>query len=156
MNVDDPAVLTRAAVAVLARARPYRGCLLIGRRNAYPIIKVGDRSDAAHRVVFRAMFGPPPEDRPWVLHRCVGRRNCVNPSCLYAGTPADNSRDQVAAGRSLRGRRHPKVRLTTRQVRRARVAYRRGVPVRVIAARLGVARSTVTSLVSGKNWAWLT
>jgi hypothetical protein len=155
MTHDDPAILARAATAVLARARPFRGHLLVGTRPDYLTVMVGSGFDRAHRVVYRAKVAPLTPDRPWVLHRCVGRKNCIEPTHLYAGTAKDNGRDTAAAGRSRRGERHPGARLTARQVRRARAARRRGVRVSEIARRLGVTYSTVWAAVAGRNWGWL-
>ena len=153
--LDDPSLVAELAAAIKAKTRRYRGHALIGSRPDYFTVKVGSGFSAAHRVVYAAAYGPPPADRPWVLHRCVGYRNCVRVEHLYAGTALQNAADTVAAGRSTRGERHAHAKLTARQVRAARAARRRGARLSEIAARYGIHYSTLRSAVTGENWAWL-
>ncbi len=44
-----------------------------------------------HRVAYRLLVGPIPEDRPLVLHSCP-QRACFAVEHLYAGTPKDRGR----------------------------------------------------------------
>ncbi|QJD54916.1 hypothetical protein PssvBMR7_gp29 [Pseudomonas phage MR7] len=57
-----------------------------------------------------------------VRHTCDNSR-CVNPEHLEPGTPADNSRDMVQRGRSLRNENHPGCRLTDAQVAHIQQVY---------------------------------
>jgi hypothetical protein len=97
------------------------------------------------------VYGPLPEDSPFVLHSCH-RRNCIAPLHLRAGTPAQNSREMVEAGRSARGERNPNAKLTARDVRRARRLVARGLTYTATAARFGVTRPAVTMAVKGITW----
>lgn len=55
------------------------------------------RDMGAHRAAYIVWKGDVPEGF-CVLHRC-DNRICINPSHLFLGTKADNTRDMVAKGR---------------------------------------------------------
>lgn len=61
------------------------------------------RAIRAHRVSYFIVFDEWP---PLVRHTCDNRA-CVRPEHLKPGTQAQNMRDMVERGRSLRGERHP-------------------------------------------------
>ena len=126
------------------------------------------RTLRAHRVSWELHRGPIPDDA-YVLHRCDDPR-CVNPAHLFLGSPADNARDMVAKGRSLRGdrcpaRAHPErlphgerhkwAKLTAAVVLAARDLRRRGHSYRAIADELGLRYGTVYQVVTGRKWRWL-
>lgn len=109
---------------------------------------------AAHRLSYEINVGPIP-DGLMVCHKC-DNPPCVRPDHLFLGTNAENQRDASRKGR-LKGRHagelHPTARLTERDV----LAIRRSRdPIRVIAQTYGIARSTVTSVRSGRSWKHLT
>lgn len=109
----------------------------------------------AHRYSWAQAYGDIP-DGLHVLHRC-DVRTCVNPAHLFLGTPADNSADKIAKGRQdcPRGDEHSGARMTSADVLRIRELRARGVPVREIAKRVGMPRSTVQHAASGYSWAHL-
>lgn len=141
-----------AFARILARAVPDGECLLLGPTNRYVPVRVAGRLTPAHRVAYEAVYGPPPEAAPLVLHSCIGRENCIAPLHLRAGTSAENSRDMVEQGRSLRGERHNKARLRTRQVREARKLRAQGARITDLAQRYGVAPSTIGAAITGATW----
>ena len=101
----------------------------------------------AHRVSWELAYGGIP-DGLWVLHKCDVHR-CVNPNHLFLGTPADNSRDMSAKGRSSRGARNPKAKLTATDVLAIRSSLMTGAQV----ARLyGIQPSQVSHIRLRKQW----
>lgn len=66
----------------------------------------GSKTVRAHRFSYELVYGPIPDDKPLVCHRC-DNPPCVNPGHLFAATNDDNMADMVAKGRQVRGERHP-------------------------------------------------
>lgn len=78
------------------------GCWLwTGARSrlGYGVIKKDGRSVFAHRAVWESFHKQPIPDGAFACHRCNSPW-CVNPKHVYVGTPADNTRDKIAAGSS--------------------------------------------------------
>lgn len=103
----------------------------------------------AHRVAYELWVGPIGDLH--VLHRCDVRK-CVNPDHLFLGTPADNSADMVAKQRSGAGEAHSQSKLTVEDIRYIRQRVASGVTRKQVALELGLCRSTVSLIVSGKRW----
>jgi DNA invertase Pin-like site-specific DNA recombinase len=74
---------------------------------------------------------------------------------LAYGTPAENQADRVAHGTSNRGRRQWQNRLTEDQVHEIRRLRSEGFMQKEIAERFGIARTTVSGIANGHQWAWL-
>jgi HNH endonuclease len=109
VEVSDYAVRTRTAHSArtlarfLAKVDPAPtlfGCLLWNgarHRNGYGSIRVGDRTDYAHRVAHELAIGAIP-DRFEVDHLC-GVRACVRPEHLQAVSKRENLRRAFRARR---------------------------------------------------------
>ena len=83
------------------------GCLeWSGRRFKKNYGKCGylGKETYVHRVAYLVTFGPPPPDKPNILHRC-DNPPCFLPEHLYAGTPQRNVDDMFERGRSPNGSR---------------------------------------------------
>lgn len=151
-QVNDAA---RVAARLLARARRRGRCLVLpARPGRYPTVRLRGRTAGAHRVVFQAFNGEIPAGL-FVLHRCVGHRDCVEPTHLRAGTARENSADMVRAGRSTRGVRNANVKLNPGAVRQARRDARRGRSFTELAAAAGVSRQAIGQAVHRQTWGWL-
>lgn len=65
-------------------------------KDGYGKVPVGSKGHVrVHRAAWIEENGLPPEDKPFILHRC-DVRNCIEVSHLYPGTQADNMRDRKA------------------------------------------------------------
>lgn len=89
----------------------------------------------------------------WVLHSCDNPR-CVNPAHLSLGSAKENARQMFERGRSYDrvGEGNPRAKLTARQVKEMRVAYRDGKPMRQLAAFYGIGQTQASRIVRGESW----
>lgn len=125
------------------------------------------RPQRAHRISWELTHGPIP-DGLLVLHHC-DNPPCVNPAHLWLGTDADNIQDCVRKGRKnpatgdrSGSRRHPErvprgsgsgmSKLTEADIPAIIAARVDGESIRSIATRLGVTKTTIGSVLSGKSW----
>jgi hypothetical protein len=74
-------------------------------------------------------------------------------SNLSWGTHAENCKDTVRHGRSLRGERHPHAKLKTDDAEKIRTLYLTGDHThRSLAADFKIAKSVVTGILAGHRW----
>lgn len=126
-------------------------------RSGYGVVRLRGRWNAlAHRVSWVLQHGTEIPSGQQVLHRC-DNPSCVRPTHLFLGTNADNVADKIAKGRDRHGSfptgtHHPNAKLTPEAVAQIREMRARGVLLRDIAAAVGVSKSSVWSVTSGKTW----
>jgi hypothetical protein len=87
-----------------------------------------------------------------ICHRC-DNPPCVRPEHLFLGTQADNQRDRKRKGRSGRGEKNGRAKLTARAVREIRARYARGdVSQAALGAEYGVSQPAIGFVVRGEHW----
>ena len=119
-------------------------------RNGYGVKRYEGKVEYVHRLSFTEFHGRKPNGV--VRHKC-NNRLCYRGSHLEDGTRADNSRDMVERGRSMRGERHSDAILDVPQVREIRDLYdARPISVNEIAKSYGISRQNVTSIGKRKSW----
>lgn len=133
--------------------------------EAYGRVKISGRWLKAHRISYMLANGPI-STALCVCHHC-DNPSCVNPTHLFLGTHADNSRDRNAKGRHQYGPRHWRARcpeiipkgeqlspLTTAQVLEIRSRYAAGGIRQVdLANEYGIRQANISKIILRKSWA---
>lgn len=104
----------------------------------------------AHRLVWAITRGSIPAGLE-VCHRCDNTL-CVNPAHLFLGTRQDNHLDAVRKGRK---RAWGLQKLDAARVSDLRHRYTQGATQAALARDFGIARNTVSQIVTRKTWAHL-
>lgn len=105
-----------------------------------------------HRLVLEAFVGQRPSILHFTCHKNGVRIDNV-PDNLYWGTPKENAQDTIRHGRTSRGEKNVKCRLSESdviEIRRLRKEDK--LSLKTIAARYGVAWSTIGRIDNRQNW----
>jgi hypothetical protein len=143
------------AVSPLGQVRGVRGTILTPETvvGGYQRVKLWSRKRLIHVLVAELFIGPKPAGYQ-VNHKDGDTSNNVVSNLEYA-TPSANVRHSldVLGRKRARGSRNGASRLTEAQVREMRSAFAAGGVTRTaLAAKYGVARSTVGRIISGTYW----
>ena len=104
-----------------------------------------------HQIVMLAFVGERPVGKTLICHTDGDPAN-NHLSNLRYGTMADNMADTIRHGRSIRGERHPKARLTEVDVRQIRRDALTGMRSSDQALDYGVNEATIRGVVSRRTW----
>lgn len=133
------------------------GCLLWtggtfnGRYGRIAIDGTGGKEMLAHRASYQTFVGPIPEGM-FVCHKC-DNPICINPRHLFLGTAADNNADMVAKGRSARGEKHGRAKLTSIDVVKIRNIHQLSkFSYKRIASMYSVTPMVIFNIIKGRNW----
>jgi hypothetical protein len=133
-----------------------RGCIewtAYRNEDGYGQFRLGGKMVRAHRlslVIHQGIEIPPPEIE--ALHSC-DNPPCVNPDHLRWGTPKDNGGDKKKRGRSPRGEKNGKHKLTSRQVMEIHQLYSSGGYSQTeLGRRFGVHQTQIGFIVRGEQW----
>jgi hypothetical protein len=137
---------------------PESGCWFwsgaLAGSNSYGAAWVDRIQWRAHRLSYTVFVGPIPEGSI-VCHRC-DIPHCVNPSHLFVGTNADNTRDMIDKGRygCGVGEGHGMSRLTVADIISIRSRYAAGgITQGELAAEYATRRDYISQIVTRKRWA---
>jgi HNH endonuclease len=146
-----PDQLARLVAKIARRSvRDENGCLIwAGAKTpkGYGVVSDGPSLFYVHRVAYEAANAPP--SPLLVCHRC-DTPSCAEAAHLFAGTAAQNSADMVSKGRNQRGETAPNAVLTLDAVRDIRS---NSAPLKVMAAKYGVAPGTISHVRRRTTWA---
>jgi hypothetical protein len=123
--------------------------------NGYGKISRDRTSLLTHRVAYELEHGNIPAGK-------VVRHTCDNPPCcnvehLVLGTQADNMRDKVERGRSLKGSSHPTCKLTDNMVEEIRQLYAQGTfSYQQLADHYNVTFGLIGQIIRKEIWGHLT
>lgn len=128
---------------------PWRGNC---GKDGYGVLPFNGKTWKAHRLAQVLAVGPIP-DGLFVCHHC-DNPPCCNPAHLFVGTPKDNSQDSAMKGRTTRGERNCKAKVTANDVLRIRElhAWGRGNTV-TLAPLFGISQTQVSKIVRRDSWA---
>lgn len=131
----------------------WQAALTIGKSGGYGSLNIKRKPMKAHRVAWEIQNGEIP-NKLYVLHKCDNRK-CCNPQHLFLGTHQNNMDDMYSKNRKAptNGEYNGRHKLTAKQVNEIRTRYDcRNITQRELANEYMVGKSTINSVITGKNW----
>lgn len=118
--------------------------------NGYGQITINKKNTLAHRASYEEFVGSIPEGI-LVLHKC-DNPICINPDHLFLGTNQDNMTDMVNKGRSARGEKNGRAKLTESEVAFIRRKLSEGKDAFDLSEQFNVSLSTIGKIQSYQTW----
>jgi hypothetical protein len=106
---------------------------------------------SAHKYVYEKRYGKIPEGKA-IDHLCRNR-SCVNPYHLETGTAQDNTLDRDIRGRTAKGSKNGRAKITEGQALDIFLDKR---PYLEIAHSFGIGRDMVSRIKVGRSWGHVT
>jgi hypothetical protein len=122
--------------------------------EGYGLFKMRGKMFKAHRLSYELTYGPLPAGH-FACHQC-DYPSCVNPAHIFAGKPAENSRDMVAKGRSAKGERASHSKLIPEQVRQIKQRLLLGEGYASLGRAFGVTNVNIRCIATGRYWRHIT
>ncbi len=119
-------------------------------RDGYGYFHISRQKQRANRVAF-SLSGKDAGAAPLLRHTC-GDAACVNPGHLVPGTDLENAQDREAMGRTARGERNARAKITEAQAVDILRRYTSGQNRRTIAAAIGLDYRTVSDICGRRRW----
>ena len=107
-----------------------------------------------HRLVCKKFHGEPPSPKHEAAHNC-GKSLCCNYRHIRWATTLENEQDKVIHGTLQQGEKISNVKLTEKDVLEI-VSLKGAVTYRALGKRFGIGSSSVSMIMNGQSWGWLT
>jgi len=124
------------------------------RTRGYGQFIINGKIWVASRLAYVSTFGNIPEGE-LVLHKC-DNPPCCNPDHLFTGSHIDNVRDKIEKNRGAKGEQQGHARFKNSDIPNILKRIRSGETQQSVATSFGVHYSTISCIVRGVNWGWLT
>ncbi len=112
------------------------------------------KAEAVHRLVAKEFLPRPKIHEIHVAHKDGDKAHNRHANLKWCDR-SENEMDKVGHGRSNRGARQGRSRLNANAVVHIRQAIKKGCAQEELSAVYDVARTTISSIATGKSWAWL-
>lgn len=119
-------------------------------RDGYPIFWFNGKTVKAHRFLMEYI------ELKSIINKCVchvcDNPSCVNPTHLFVGTSAENTKDRDDKGRQARGKKCNLSKLLEEDVVGIRLLAKKGLTHRIIGERFEMSRPQISSIVRRVCW----